>query len=304
MRWIKKGLIFTLPKKLDWMMSHAQLPSPFLLSDGIVRVFFASRDKNQYSHIGYVDFNLKDNFKVINYTENPVLCPGDIGFFDEHGVFPSSVIYWNDKVLMYYIGWNQGKEPPLFYASIGLAVSEDNGNTFRKISKAPILSRSEYDPCLVTSPNVFIDGNILRMTYVSGIKWERINGRLQSYYHIKYAESSDGINWKRDGKIMIDFSDDTETNIARSSVIREGNIYKMWYSFVRGENKYRIGYAESSDFNNWVRKDDKVGIQISSEGFDNEMMCYPSIIEFAGVKYMFYNGNNFGKEGIGLAFLE
>lgn len=297
-------MIFKLPVNLAWMNSHAQLPTPFLISERIVRVYFATRDHNQYSHIGFVDFDFRNDFKILGFSTDPVLCPGNIGYFDEHGVFPSSVIRWNNMILMYYIGWNQGKEPPLFYASIGVAVSEDNGTTFKKLFRAPILSRSEYDPCLVTSPHILIDGNKLRMTYVSGVKWERINGKLQSYYHIKYAESEDGFNWQRSGKIIIDFSDETETNIARSSVLKENNTYKMWYSYVKGGNKYRIGYAESYDFDYWKRYDDNVGIQISKDGFDDDMMCYPAVLELDGNKFMFYNGNNFGKEGIGLAVLE
>ena len=205
---------------------------------------------------------------------------------------------------MYFIGWNKGVESPLFYASIGLAASED-GKSFRKLSVAPILSRSKWDPCLVTSPNVFIENGLWRMTYVSGIKWTRgLNGKLQSHYHIKYAESEDGIQWKRDGRVAIDFRPG-ETNIARSSVVKDHDgSYKMWFSYVHSEiAKYRIGFAKSVDGYHWERTDEED--KIPKDNYHaKDMICYPFVFIFKNKMYMLYNGNNFGKSGFGVAVWE
>lgn len=301
MDWIKKGLIFEANKQYDWLQSHAQLPVADIISEDLVRVYFAGRNSSSFSSIGYADLDVKNNFKVINVSEQPVLGPGKIGHFDEHGVFPASIVNYGSKKYLYFIGWNQGYKQPLFYSSIGVAVSEDNGQTFGKISDAPVMARGEFDPCLVTSPNVFIENGLWKMTYVSGVKWELEKDQLKSFYHIKYAESENGIDWKRDGTICIDFSDDKESNIARSAVIKENGIYKMWFCFVYGTIKYRMGYAESNDCKTWIRKDAEAGITVSENGFDNEMICYPNIITIKGKKYMFYNGNNFGRDGFGLA---
>ena len=48
----------------------------------------------------------------------------------------------------------------------------------------------------------------------------------------------------------------------------------------------------------------KVGINVSGNGFDDTMICYPNVIVHNGKKYMVYNGNNFGYDGFGLAVLE
>jgi hypothetical protein len=69
----------------------------------------------------------------------------------------------------------------------------------------------------------------------------------------------------------------------------------MWYSY-RGKN-YRIGYAESDDGLNWKRKDEDAGIDVS------EMIEYPFVFDHKGGRYMLYNGNGYGKTGIGLAVL-
>jgi predicted GH43/DUF377 family glycosyl hydrolase len=301
MKWLKKGLIYSPDNIKDWMYSHAQLPTADHIEGDIYRIYFASRTKEQRSHIGYVEIDITNPDNILNVSEEPLLKPGPIGFFDEHGVFPSCIVNLDNRKYMYYIGWNQGVRQPLFYANIGLAISEDGGRTFYRYSKAPVMARGEHDPCLVTSPHVFVEGGIWKMTYVSGVGWEESDGKLKSYYHIKYAESSDGINWKRDGTIAIDFRSKEETNIARSSVIKENGLYKMWYSYVFRNTPYRMGYAESGDGIHWQRKDDQAGIDVSAGGFDSEMICYPNVVIHQGQKYMFYNGNNFGKEGFGLA---
>lgn len=296
---------YYLPEKRPCnVTSHAQLPTALTLGD-YVRVFFASRDHNQHSSVYYVDVDISgSNVSFSEFSSQPVIEPGDVGTFDEHGVFPSSIVAHMGQYFMYFIGWNKGVESPLFYASIGLAASED-GKSFRKLSVAPILSRSKWDPCLVTSPNVFIENGLWRMTYVSGIKWTRgLNGKLQSHYHIKYAESEDGIQWKRDGRVAIDFRPG-ETNIARSSVVKDHDgSYKMWFSYVHSEiAKYRIGFAKSVDGYHWERTDEED--KIPKDNYHaKDMICYPFVFIFKNKMYMLYNGNNFGKSGFGVAVWE
>ena len=122
------------------------------------------------------------------------------------------------------------------------------------------------------------------------------------YYHIKYAESGDGIHWMRKGIVCIDFKYRGETRIGRPCVIREDEIYKMWYCCAI--DTYRIGYAESGDGIHWVRKDEEVGIDVSESGWDSEMICYPFVFEHKGQKYLLYNGDGYGKTGLGYAILE
>jgi hypothetical protein len=298
MRWKKLGLIFSPDGQFLWMQSHASLPVSFQLHDGIYRVYFASRDSKNRSHIGYMEFDIKNVKNALYISNQPVLIPGPIGCFDDHGVYASSLVEHEAKIFMYYIGWNPGVKAPLFYSSIGLAISEDRGRTFKKVSPAPIISRSQFDPCLVTSPCVLLDGGVWRMWYVSGFKWERDGDELHSYYHIKYAESKDGIRWERKGLICIDLLPG-ERNIARPCVLKE-DIYKMWYSCNSGQG-YRIGYAESSDGCVWKRMDNEAGIDVSPVGWDSKAIAYPWVFIHSGGKYMLYNGNDFGKDGFGLA---
>jgi predicted GH43/DUF377 family glycosyl hydrolase len=300
MRWIKKGLIFRPDKNLPWMQSHASAPVAFHLTGDKFRIYFSSRDSENRSHVGYAEINIGEPDKLLYLTQEPVLKPGPLGFFDDYGVYVSSIVDCKKLKYMYYIGWNPGKIEPLFYSSIGLAVSSDGGKSFKKHSLAPIMARSEYDPCLVTAPCVIRESGVWRMWYISGFRWDWKNGKPQSYYHVKYAESKDGVNWKREGIVCIDHINARETNISRPCVLKEGDLYKMWYSSNQGKG-YRIGYAESRDGIKWIRKDEEAGIDLSPSGWDSEAMAFPFVFGHKGKKFMLYNGNDVGRDGFGLA---
>ena len=114
MNWKKIGICHIASMNSEWACSHAQLPTALTLDDSTVRVFFATRSVKQESSISYVDlkFSNADSFEVSESAKKPVLSPGPLGNFDEHGVFPSSIVKHDSKYYMYYIGWNRGCEAP------------------------------------------------------------------------------------------------------------------------------------------------------------------------------------------------
>lgn len=300
--WRKLGLVCDPAKTgLAWMKSHGQLPVADRVDGDVYRVYFAARDERQVSRVGCATVELGEGVRLLGVEREPLLEPGAIGTFDEHGVFPSCIVDLPDRKRMYYVGWNRGAREPLFYAAIGLAESTDGGRSWRKRSAAPILARSEFDPCLVTSPHVLRHDGRWRMTYVSGVRWEEVEGRLASRYHIKYAESDDGVSWRREGRVAIDFASPAETNVARSWVLADAGRLRMWFCYVRKGGAYRLGYAESSDYLTWTRDDAAAGLGASPSGWDSEMQCYPNVIGHGGRRYLFYNGNRFGADGFGAA---
>ena len=66
---------------------------------------------------------------------------------------------------------------------------------------------------------------------------------------------------------------------------------------------YKIGYAESSNGVNWKRLDSKININFKSN-YEEQMREYPSLISIKNKLYMFYNGDQYGKDGILLAELK
>jgi hypothetical protein len=156
---------------------------------------------------------------------------------------------------------------------------------------------------------MLVEDGIWRCWYASSTGFVMVAGRPEPVYQIKYAESDDGFVWRRPNVTCISYKLEGEAN-ARPAVIREGNKYRMWYCY-RGSvgyrsdktQSYRIGYAESTNGLDWQRLDERVGIERSTDGWDSEMMAYPSIYEHRGRKYMLYCGNGFGAAGFGYAVM-
>lgn len=294
--WVKQGLIFRPDPSKPWMQSHASIPTLLHLQDSLYRIYFASRDRDNHSHVGYIEVDLEAPTKVVRVSPEPVLAPGPLGGFDGDGIYAESICRVGDEVRMYTVGYTAGHTKPLFYAAIGMAISRDGGRTFEKRGRTPIMDISEHDPCLVTAPFVVRDASKWRMWYSSGIGWSRETGLLLSKYHVKYAESDDGVVWRRDGRVVIDF-EPGETNIARLWIVRDGDRYRGWFG--SGSASYRIRYAESHDGLTWIRSNP--GIELSASGWDSEQQAYPAVTRYRDRWFMFYNGNSFGRDGIGLA---
>lgn len=299
-RWEKLGQIITPQPKLFWNKSHAMMPTPLHVGGDLYRVYFSGRDENNVSHIGWALLDITEPHRILDISQTPVLSPGELGCFDDNGVTPSSIVQINGKIYMYYVGWKP-RCTTRFGVVAGLAVSEDGGASFRRVSRAPILRRTDKEPYgVMTAPSVIEDGGVFKMWYVSGTAWADPD---LPFYNIKYAESSDGIVWKQDGHVAIESKDENESALARPCVVKDGDVYRMWYSYKNAGKAYTLGYAESPDGLYWTRLDDRVGIAPSATGWDSEMLEYGYIFTHKGTSYMLYNGNDYGRNGAGLAVM-
>jgi hypothetical protein len=302
MSWQKKGMIFT-PEEHSHTkgLTHAAVPFADHLGKDRYRIYFSPRDTQNRSQINYFELDIDNPKEILKVSEAPLLSSGEPGTFDDAGVMSSWLVNREGEKWLYYIGWNLSVEVP-FRNSLGLAISKDEGNTFERYSEGPVLDRSIYDPAFVASACVLPENDKWRMWYLSALSWDRDSAdKYQHKYHIKYAESVDGISWERTGQVCIDFKDEGEYAISSPSVLKDSGIYRMWYSY-RGET-YRIGYAESLDGVEWIRKDSEVGIDISERGWDSQMIEFPHVFDHNGALMMLYNGNDYGRTGIGLAVL-
>lgn len=298
--WKKLGCLYCPSSTQNWLYSHAAVPIADYIEQDIFKVYFSSRDKNNVSYTNSLLVDLQ-TFEVISCADKPVLQPGNLGEFDDSGAMGSWVAKHNETSYFYYIGWNLGQTVP-FRNSIGLATAPDN-TIFTRYAPGPIIDRTMNEPHFCASCCVIPGDDIWRMWYLSCTQWRISNGKPEHRYHIKYAESTDGIQWQRNGIVALDYLNENEIALSRPSVIFENNIWKMWFSFRSVGQSYRIGYAESDDGIVWQRAARPV-LTVSEQGWDAEMVEYPYVFNHKGRQYMLYNGNGFGKTGFGLAVLE
>ena len=316
MKWKKLGKIFdptqhTLPNNCK---EFAQSPQT-LVFDNFVRIYFSTRERDEstekfLSRIAFVDMYKKME-SVLNVSTDTVIKLGDLGTFDEHGIFPINVLKHNDKIFAYTCGWSRRVSVSV-ETSTGLAYSDDNGLTFKKMGDGPVLTSSLHEPFLVGDSFVKWYENTWHMWYIYGTRWiDNTEEETARVYKIGHATSADGINWNKEGRQIIDDVLNADECQALPTVIYHNNRYHMYFCYRQaiGFRKdktrgYRLGYAYSDNLKHWVRDDANAGITFSDEGWDSDMQCYPHIFKCDDKIYLLYNGNEFGRHGFGIAVLE
>lgn len=316
MKWTKIGKIFDptehqLPSRCK---EFAQSPQTLVLEDR-VRVYFSTRERDAVgkflSHVAFADFEL-DMRSLIGVSNRPVIELGELGCFDEHGIFPISIFKDSDKVFGYTTGWNR-RVSVSADAAIGLVVSHDNGLSFKRMGKGPIMSANLNEPMIIADGFVRYFEGEYHMWYIFAAKWKKFSDTSapDRIYKIAHATSVNGIVWQRNGRpIIADRLDEDECQ-ALPTVIKVDGVYHMYFCYraafgfrEHSSKAYRIGYAWSRDLKSWVRDDKLAGIDVSAEGWDSQMQCYPHVFECSGNVFMLYNGNEFGRHGFGLAVLQ
>jgi predicted GH43/DUF377 family glycosyl hydrolase len=258
---------------------------------------------------GFVDFVSFDPPIIDGYGDVPLLALGDLGCFDEFGTYPISVMREGDKFVAYYGGWTRGESVP-FDVAIGVATSND-GQVFSRVGPGPVLAASVDEPFVITSPKIRKYGSRWVLAYTAGERWFIESDRPEIIYKLRIAFSEDGLDWHRlNRRIIPDVLGEDEAQACPDIIFRNGR-YHMFFAyraatdFRRNPSRaYRIGYAVSDDLIEWERNDDLYRINVSTSGWDSEMVAYPTVFEFNERIYMLYLGNEVGKEGFGVAVLE
>jgi predicted GH43/DUF377 family glycosyl hydrolase len=308
-KWEKKGLIYKPRGEHWWNRAYATEPTVDLVNDESWRIYFGTRDEKNRNRICFIDVDAQNPSRIVRDISEPILPLGKVGTFDDCGMMPSWITDHNGKKYLYYTAWNVRNTIP-YHLSIGLAVSEDGGATFNKFSEGPLFSACVSEPYFSGTACVYRKQDSWKCWYTSCTGWEIVGTTPEPRYHIKVAESQDGVNWNRTGTVAIDYKSPDEGGVGRPSVLWEHGVFKMWYCYRGGtdyrtnrQTSYRIGYAESVDGVKWTRMDNLVEMNVSPEGWDSEMIEYPHVFECHGKKYMFYCGNKFGVSGFGYAVL-
>ena len=299
-RWTKQGLCIRPQGAPPWRASHSGMVSVLPWEDGY-RVFLTGRDREQRFQIGWLD--LDNALSIVRENPgNPILTAGRMGCFDCAGLCMPMVVRVSASLLyMYYAGWGSAGNG-IFCNQCGLAISRDNGQTWQRRSEAPLALLDEIDPIGVGT--VFVlrqQSDFWRMWYTTFREWRPLpGGGYRHYYHIRYAESEKGIDWRKPaGNLALDFVDDQEYCVARPVVLAEEDGYRMWFCRRSEGSPYRIGYAESADGLSWQRREE--GVATSAEGWDSQMVEYAYVLKQPQGYLMFYNGNDFGATGTGIA---
>lgn len=296
--WQKLGQIFSFDRINDDLQSHAANPLPIHLHENTFRVFFSSRDKENRSSVGYVDIDLS-TLKVTSICDRTIIRYGSEDSFYAHGISIGNHYQVGPTTYVLFMAW-QNHTGQHWRGDVG-RIQLVNKEEMIISPNHPYMTSDEIDPLSLSYPWVMKDGNIYRMYYGSTLDWTSENGEM--IHVIQYAESLDGEKWNKKG-LAVPYEIGVAQAFSHPTVHKDEKGYHMWYSYRSGDGTpYRIGYAHSADGENWTRDHTKYTLDISLEGWDNHMVCYPYVFQHNNSLYMLYNGNNYGKSGFGLAKL-
>lgn len=300
LRWEKLGQLYCPEFLHPKLASHAANPLAVLLEGDIYRIFFSGRDEQQRSSVGYVDVDIVKR-TVVHVHDKPVFEHGPEGSFFSHGVSIGNWYQSGSRRYILFMGWQY---PPggHWRGDVGRLILEPD-LSLRLDGYEPFMSADSTDPISLSYPWVtrLADGRY-RMWYGSTVTWDAGNGEM--LHVINQAVSGNGDDWQRSG-LAVPYILGTAQAFSRPSVVgtpRDG--YQMWFSYRSGSGEtYRIGYAHSSNGETWELRLQDNGIDVSSTGWDSEMIEYPFVFDHKGRRFMLYNGNGYGRTGFGLAEL-
>jgi len=182
---------------------------------------------------------------------NPVIVPGEAGSWDADFVLDPHIIYENSVYKMWYgaDGWYENLG--MWTWKLGYAESTDGKVWTKRID--PVMEEGDFETWAndLFSPCVNYEDNNYMMWY-----WSANTFSWNDHHQFNYATSTDGINWIKSANNPVLERGTANTwdvsAIIKPSVLKENNLFKMWYS---GGNSgtVSIGYAE--DFSKLVHAD-------------------------------------------------
>lgn len=300
-RWAKRGLIYAPSGDASWRQTHAMVPTPWLTPAGSLRLFVGFCSPGPVSRIGYIDVNPDNPSEVLAVSDNPCLDIGEPGCFDDNGVSPVWALPSPEGLYIFYAGFQlQTKIRYTIFA--GLALSNDGGETFRRVKRTPLLERSDAEPYFRTAPCILPSEAGWRMWYIGGDGWVSDRGAARPNYTTRYLESYAVTVWEGPSAPCALTLLPNEFGMARPVVSVSGGKYRMSFSSRVFGQGYRVCFATSSDGTNWNRERHE-GLDPGPEAWDSEMVCYAMPFTHRGRTWLFYNGNDFGGTGLGYAEL-
>lgn len=302
MNWKRLGRIVKANLNLEWSQQYAAIPTVRILNDEILRVYYYSMDHEFNGRISYLDVSASNPTEIIFRSEKVLLDIGTPTSFDDGGVCPLQFLQYKNENWLYYLGVQRTTDVPYRYFA-GVAKEQADGS-FHRFLANPVLLPTEKEPDIRSAVSILQDGEKLRMWYVGAFAWIDLNGKFFPTYRIHHATSNDGLNWEVDCLDCINFLNEDEFGFGRPWVMKTDFGFEMFYSVRTKSMGYRLGYATSTDGYNWQRKDSELNFSVGSETWENESVCYPCVVDVNGKRFLFYNGNQNGKTGFGVAVLE
>ena len=239
MKWSTTQHVFQPQGNRPWARHSATKPCVLMRNDSTPRVFAGFRDESGVSRLGYVDLDPENPTRVIRVSQEPLLDVGKPGMFDDNGVVPAEVLRHAGRIYLYYEGYQLGVKVK-FTSFSGLAVSDDDGDTFQRSNSVPVMDRVESESLIRVVGSVLVESDCWRTWYTAGSTFQQAHGDLRPCYDMRYLSSSTAYDYRRPGRIRLEPRPPFEYRLGRPHVRRLGKDY--WMLFLPPTDARAIGW--------------------------------------------------------------
>jgi len=275
-------------------LNYASNPTAILIGDSQLRIYFNSRNFQNRSSIYSIDFfpkRLDPNYESVALQHRY----GEDNSYFSHGISVGQLFAFDGERRLSFMGWKNYKDRH-WEGRIGYIPLDADGN-LTEIAIRPWMDLDQVDPLSLSYPAFFQDQDSKSIWYGSTLTWDAGNGEM--VHVLKEAIiSSDGKIIKRN-KIMPYILGSAQA-FSRPAIVKIGTNFLMAYSYRGNTSKYRIGFMQLGNFSSASHLSGIPPFLTSNNAWESEMVEYPSFFNFNDRLYMLYNGNSFGKTGIGI----
>jgi hypothetical protein len=281
--------------------THAMLPTPYPMADR-VRVFYASCDSDLRGRVFLADFEPQPPFRLMGRSADPVLDVGPPGAFDCDGANPSQAFDADGRLALLYIGWRRGA-PDAPYTLFGAAAfSDDQGQSFVR-AEAPMLPPRPGERLFRTAPFIERRPDGYRLLYIGGDDFVPAqDGRVLPIYSLMELRSTALWRWDQTPAVLM--SPDTaagEIGFGRPVAFEAADRTRRLMLSVRTRSGYRL-VETTRDIAPGTRPAMRDVIPGPAEPWEREMTCFGAPCIANGYELLFYNGDGYGRTGMGLAW--
>ena len=253
---------------------------------GRYRMDFSWRPKASLA-VSFSDDGVHWSYPEITLAPDP-----DSGWEDR--LNRNCVLLIDGKYKMWYTGQARG------HSYIGYAESDDGIHFTRPLSEPVLISEYPWEGFSVMNPSVLYENGVYRMWYASGETYEP--------NVLAYAESTDGINWKK-ARINPIVARDPEhvyeqDRVGGCQVLHTEDMgYLMFYIGYENIDLARICMARSKNgITGWERSESNPIVSPTPDAWDADACYKPSVLwnEEMGAWMLWYNGRRGTDEYVGL----
>lgn len=287
---IDQSKLFYKDKKLQYSSNPVALNR----SDSQIRIFFNSRDLKNRSSIFSIDMHpktLEPNYETVTLQHSH----GTPDSYFSEGISIGQMFSLHGEKCISIMGW-KNPDNEHWQGRIGYIRIDRNAN-LDPLPLSPWMDLDNKDPISLSYPAIFEQDDTTFIWYGSTCTWDAGNGEM--LHILKEAIlTKDGEIVKSD--IAVPYLLGSAQAFSRPAVIEIGTDRLMAYSYRGSNSKYRIGFMQMGEVGSASHLGGIPAFLPTSNPWESEMVEYPSFFYYSDQLFMLYNGNSFGKTGIGV----